>query len=48
MKCILRRGPMAALIMLMALSVALVAVACGGDDDEDDANGDSTPAVTDG
>lgn len=48
MKRILRRGPMAALIMLMALSVALVAVACGGDDDEDDANGDSTPAVTDG
>jgi copper(I)-binding protein len=31
----------------MALSVALVAVACGGDDD-DDASGDSTPAVTDG
>lgn len=44
---ILRRGPLAALIMLLALSVALVAVACGGDDD-DDANGDATPAVTDG
>ncbi len=48
MKGTLRRGPIAALIMLMALSVALVAVACGGDDDEDDANGDSTPAVTAG
>lgn len=48
MKRILRRGPLAALIMLMALSVALVAVACGGDDDEDDADGDSTPAVTNG
>lgn len=48
MKRVLRRGPMAALLMLMALSVALVAVACGGDDDDDDANGDSTPAVTDG
>jgi hypothetical protein len=45
MNRILRRGPLAALIMLLALSVAIVAVACGGDDDD---NGDGTPAVTDG
>lgn len=44
----LRRGSLAALIMLLTLSVALVAVACGGDDDDGDANGDATPAVTDG
>lgn len=48
MKHLLRRGPLAALLMLLALSASLVAVACGDDDDDDDGGADSTPAVTDG
>lgn len=44
----LRRGTLAATFMLLALSVGLVAAACGGDDDEDEATGESTPAVVDG
>ena len=48
MKPTSRRGPFAALLVLLALAVPFLAAACGGDDDEDDAPGDYTPAVTDG
>lgn len=44
---LLRRGPLAAFLLILALSLSLLAVACG-DDDDDDAGGDSTPAITDG
>jgi hypothetical protein len=48
-KHLLRRGPLAALLILLALTVSLVAVACGGDDDDDDdGDGGSTPTVTGG